>query len=403
MAGYFLYHSIGTFPGKAQQMQAALAEFSALWSAEDNGQWSAALSERSRFIAAWEALIEAPAGSLTTAENVTASLYSLIGGLPAAALQGRRLLIAADCFPSLHFLLAGLAPRLDFTLDTVPMRPGESWVRDADVLDRWQDDVGLALLTFVTSTASHRSDVARLAAHGRRMGSLVGVDVTQGIGLLPFSVAGLDVDFVVSTSLKWLCGSPGAGILQVRPQLIEACRPELRGWFSQPDPFAWELDGFAFAPDIRRFDHGTPGILAAVASLPGLEWVEATGLEAIAAHNRALCTPLVERALANGWRLASPVDAAERGGSVMLALPEAVDAGQVVAELGRQRLFCDRRGQVLRLSPGAVTDADAVEALLGALEQLLPRPASHAARGIPFAPGLRKSNGLQRSTGSKQR
>jgi hypothetical protein len=37
MAGYFLYHSIGTFPGKAQQMQAALAEFSALWSAEDNG------------------------------------------------------------------------------------------------------------------------------------------------------------------------------------------------------------------------------------------------------------------------------------------------------------------------------------------------------------------------------
>uniref|UniRef100_UPI00195443C4 hypothetical protein n=1 Tax=Klebsiella pneumoniae TaxID=573 RepID=UPI00195443C4 len=90
----------------------------------------------------------------------------------------RRLLVAGDCFPSLHFLLAGLAERFDFRLDTVPLRPGESWVRDDDFIAHWQDDVGLALLTFVTSTASHRCDIERLAAHGRAMGSIVGVDVT---------------------------------------------------------------------------------------------------------------------------------------------------------------------------------------------------------------------------------
>ncbi|TIU02673.1 MAG: aminotransferase class V-fold PLP-dependent enzyme, partial [Mesorhizobium sp.] len=142
------------------------------------------------------------------------------------------LLVAADCFPSLHFLLAGLAERFNFVLDTVPLRPGESWVRDEDFIARWQDDVGLALLTFVTSTASHRCDVARLAKHGREMGSIVGVDITQGVGVAPFSIAKTPVDFVVSTSLKWLCGTSGAGILQVAPDLLSACRPELRGWFS---------------------------------------------------------------------------------------------------------------------------------------------------------------------------
>ena len=59
-------------------------------------------------------LIGAPAGTLTTAENVTTALYSLIGSLPDRHLRGRKLLIAADCFPSLHFLLAGMAERRGF-------------------------------------------------------------------------------------------------------------------------------------------------------------------------------------------------------------------------------------------------------------------------------------------------
>ncbi len=374
MSGYFLYHSIGTFPGKAERMAAALAEFAGVWSAEDDGQWPAALAARQRFIDAWTRLIEAPPGTLTTAENVTAALYSLIGGLPAERLAGKRLLVAGDCFPSLHFLLAGLAERFGFTLDTVPLRPGESWVRDEDFIARWQEDVGLALITFVTSTASHRCDVNRLAAHGRAMGSIVGVDVTQGIGVAPFSVAATPVDFVVSTSLKWLCGSSGAGILQVAPELLATCRPELRGWFSQPNPFSWDLDAFAYADDARRFAHGTPAILASVASLPGLEWLERTGVDVIRAQNAALVERIIGAALDNGWTLRSPLGAGERGGSVMLGLPAGIEPGKIIAALRNERLYCDARGTTLRLSPGMVTTEAAVDALVACLQEHIGSP-----------------------------
>ena len=103
---------------------------------------------------------------MTTAENVTAAVYALIGALPAAALRGRRLLVAGDCFPSLHFLLTGLAPRFGFTLDTVPLRQGARWVEDDDMIAQWGPDVGLALLTWVSSTSSHRIDLDRMVAHG---------------------------------------------------------------------------------------------------------------------------------------------------------------------------------------------------------------------------------------------
>ena len=380
MSGYFLYHSIGTFPGKAQAMSEALARFSAVWSAEDDGQWPAAMAERQAFIDRWTALIDAPPGSLTTVESVTAGLHLLIGGLPAEHLRGRRVLVAGDCFPSLHFLLAGLAERFGFVLDTVPLRPGETWVRDDDVIARWGADVGVALLTLVTSTASYRGDLARLAAHGRRMGTLVGADITQGVGVVPFSLAATPVDFVVSTSLKWLCGTSGAGILQVRPGLAATCRPELRGWFSQQDPFSWDLDAFRFAPDARRFDNGTPAVLASVASRPGLDWVAATGIDAIRAQNLAHAERIVAEADANGWRLASPRDPARRGGSVMILVPDAVAPAEVVTRLRAEKLYCDARGRALRLSPGVVTAPECVEALCGHLKRLLGGPARVAPR-----------------------
>ncbi len=372
MSGYFLYHSIGTFPGKAARMGEALSRFSKVWSAEDDGQWPAALAERQAFIDAWRAVIDAPAGSMTTTENVTTALYSLIGGLPAERLRGQRVLVAADCFPSLHFLLAGLAPRFGFMLETVPFRRGEAWVRDEDFIARWQNDVGLALLTFVSSTTSHRVDVETLAAHGRAMGSIVGVDITQGVGIVPFSVAGGAFDFVVSTSLKWLCGASGAGILHVRPDLLAVCQPELRGWFSQDNPFSWDLDAFRYAGDARRFDHGTPSILPAVASLPGIRWVMEHGISALRDNNLRACRRIIDHARDLGWPIVSPLNDYARGGSVMLTLPETTEPQALIAALRERALFCDARGSTLRLSPGVVTAEGAVEELFNALTRIVP-------------------------------
>lgn len=369
--GYFLYHSIGLYPGKDRDMAAALAEFSSIWGAPDDGQWSRVLTLRAQFIALWESLIAAPAGSLTTAPSVTAGLHNVIGALPADRLRGRRVLVAADCFPSLHFLLAGMAERRGFTLDTVPPRPGEAWVRDEDVAAQIGPDVALTLLTLVTSTASHHCDLGALAGACRHAGSLVAVDLTQGVGIVPFSVGDQRPDIVVSTSLKWLCGAPGAGILHVKPDLLAECRPELRGWFSQPDPFSWALDSFAYAPDARRFDAGTPAPVAEIASIPALRWHDAQDAGALLRHNQALCEEIIDALPRLGLALASPRVSDRRGGSVMLRLPGGADAARVVAGLRAEGLYTDARGPILRLSPGAVTTREHVALLLGALPRLL--------------------------------
>jgi len=370
-ATYFLYHSIGMFAQKQRLIAEGLAAYAKLWSEPNDAQWPLALEIRRRFIDRWRTLINAEPGTLTTAENVTQALHSLIGSLPGSVLKGRRILVAADCFPSLHFLLAGMAEQRGFTLDTVPLRPGEAWVRDEDFLAGWTDDVAVALLTQCTSTASHCCDVAALVTHGHRMGSLVGIDITQAAGLLPFDVQSTAVDFTVSTSLKWLCGTAGAGILHVRKNLLSECRPELRGWFSQENPFSWDLNGFAFASDARRFDHGTPSILACAGTLPVLEWHALQVPGAYLAHNRYLSRQIIDAADNIGLRLISPREQAHRGGSVMLKLPSSTDPRKLIEGLRRSRVYADCRGMTLRLSPGYLTTEQGVQQLFDHLKQQL--------------------------------
>jgi selenocysteine lyase/cysteine desulfurase len=370
-SGYFLYHSIGMFPGKAARIGEALARVATIWGTPDDAQWALSLDIRRQFLARWSALIGAPAGSMTTAENVTTALYSVISSLPERYLRGRKLLIAADCFPSLHFLLAGMAERRGFFIDTVPIRAGEFWVRDEDFLARWDAEVGIALVTWVTSTASHRCNLRALVEHGHAMGSLVGVDITQGAGIVPFDVQAMNADFVVASTLKWLCGVAGAGVLQVQDRLLPECRPELRGWFSQENPFAWALDQFEYARDARRFDHGTPSILSSAACLPALEWHAQQDAADLQAHNHRLVEAVLEGGLALGLELASPRAAEERGGSVMFRLPSRVDPAAVVSGLREHQVVADCRRTTLRLSPGNLTTVEGVQRLLESLRSIV--------------------------------
>lgn len=371
--GYFLYHSIGIYPGKQDDLAQAMAEFSAVWAAPNDKQWGYVLRKRQDFIDRWRRLINVPKGSLTTVDNVTEGLQKILRALPDGMLKGKRVLVAADCFPSLHFLLAGLAPKLGFTLTTVPLSEGRAWVETQDYLAHWGRDVGLALLTWVTSIGSSKMDYPALVAHGRAMGSLMVADITQGAGLMPFDAMNPRVDFVVSTSLKWLCGTPGAGILYADKDLIPTLTPEGRGWFSQNNPFSWDLDKFEYAPDVRRFDTGTPGSVAAIASLPALEWFAKQDLTEVAAHNRRLVDRVIERADRLGLALHSPRDPDRRGGAVMIRMPDKAEAAACVGALAVEGHSVDARGPILRMSPGFVTEARAVDAVFDRVDEVLAR------------------------------
>ena len=152
--------------------------------------------------------------------------------------------------------------------------------------------------------------------------------------------------------------------------MLHECQPLLRGWFSQPDPFSWDLNAFSYAPDARRFDHGTPSVVACAGTLPALEWHAQQDPGALLSHNRRLTGAIIAGADDLGLELVSPRDEAQRGGSVMFKVPGSADPRTVVDRLRAADIYADCRGTTLRLSPGIVTTMPGVERMLAELRRL---------------------------------
>ena len=84
--------------------------------------------KRARAAQLWGRALGLHSDTIFPAENVTSAFAHFFESLPAQRLRNKTVLITDDCFPSLHFLLSGLADHLGFRLQTVATKPDRATV-----------------------------------------------------------------------------------------------------------------------------------------------------------------------------------------------------------------------------------------------------------------------------------
>jgi kynureninase len=195
------------------------------------------------------------------------------------------------------------------------------------------------------------------------------VDAYQWIGAIPLDVTGLGADFVVGGSVKYLCGGPGAGFLYTRPDRLADVKPRLTGWMAHPEPFGFDPGPMRYRDDGLRLLNGTPHVPCLYAAQAGYEIVRAIGVPAIRAKSMRLTARIVEFARERGWTVNSPLDGAQRGGSVSLGVPE---PERVQKELDRRDVLCDwRPGAGVRFGPHFYNSDEDVERGLAELADIV--------------------------------
>jgi cysteine desulfurase/selenocysteine lyase len=151
--------------------------------------------------------------------------------------------------------------------------------------------VSLAWVSNALGTVNPVHDVIRLA-HGR--GIPVLLDAAQAVQHLPVDVRALDCEFLVFSGHK-LYGPSGIGALYGKADLLEAMPPyQGGGEMISSVSFA----GTEFNEIPYKFEAGTPAIEAAVALGTAIDYVQALGLDHIAAHEAELLA-YATRALQN--------------------------------------------------------------------------------------------------------
>lgn len=354
---YFLTHSIGCQP-KAYDAAAA-AGLSAPWRAAGADVWPQWFAALDRFRAGLAPLIGARAEDICPQTNVSSALSKILFSLPER--PGRRkILLTEDDFPTVGFVLAQ-ARRFGYELEFLPGGPG---LADAGVWASAMDEtVQLVLATHVFSNSSVKAPIADIAVIAREREIYSVIDIAQSAGAVPVSLDAWRPDFAIGTSLKYLCGGPGAAFLWVDPETAKICRPLDVGWFSHEEPFEFDIRKFRYADGAMRFFGGTPSIAPFAGAASAHALLRETGIEAIEAYNQALLSRLIDAAPKNS--ILSMAREGARGASVIFKVK---DVEKAAAALEAARIHFDARAGGLRFSVhlyNSEEDVDALAALLG--------------------------------------
>ena len=172
------------------------------------------------------------------------------------------------------------------------------------------DRTRIVALTHVSNVLGTVNPVAEIVAAARQRGALTVVDAAQSVGHRPVDFAGLGADVLVFSAHK--CYGPlGLGFLLGRREVLERLEP-LEGGGEMIEWVQWESSTWAEVP--RRFEAGTPNIVAAAAFPAAIALLEEIGPAVVQAHEEALTAHALEalRAL-GGLTIFGPREAARRG------------------------------------------------------------------------------------------
>jgi cysteine desulfurase / selenocysteine lyase len=144
--------------------------------------------------------------------------------------------------------------------------------------------VGLVAVTHMSNVLGTVTPAARIARMAHEAGARVLFDGSQAAVHRRVDVQAIDADFYCFTGHK-LYGPTGIGVLYARAELQRAMPPFLGGG----DMIASVgLHHSTWAEPPAKFEAGTPPIIEAAGLLAAIEYVEAIGMGAIEAHERAL-------------------------------------------------------------------------------------------------------------------
>ena len=145
-------------------------------------------------------------------------------------------------------------------------------------------NVGLVAITHMSNVLGTVTPAARIAALAHAHGAKVLFDGSQAVVHRRVDVQEIDADFYIWTGHK-LYGPTGIGVLYAKRELLEAMPPFMGGG-DMIGSVSFERSTWAEVP--HKFEAGTPMILEAIGLRAAVEWVEAIGMDAIAAHEARL-------------------------------------------------------------------------------------------------------------------
>jgi kynureninase len=365
-AVYLISHSLGAMPRATYDR---LHEYADIWATRGvrawaEGWWNMPVSVGNEV----GRIIGADPETVVMHQNVSICQSLVLSCfLPLPANSKRNKIVYSELnFPSVMYVYEAHARAHGLRIEVVKSDDGMT-VPLERMLAAIDEETLLVPISHVLYKSAFLQDAKAITERAHEVGARVILDTYQSAGTVPFSVKDLKVDFATGGSVKWLCGGPGAGYLYVRPDLIDQLEPKTTGWMAHETPFAFETS-LHYAPNITRFLHGSPVIPALYAAESGYKIINEIGVRAIREKSMRQTSALIELAEEAGFRVTSPPNAAQRGGTITVWDN---NAAAIAKELIRREFIVDYRpGAGVRISPHFYTKDEELQLVIAEMKNI---------------------------------
>ncbi len=384
---YFCGNSLGLQP---KQTEAAVLEELENWKNFGvEGHFEARIpwySYHEIFAAPMSRIVGALPSEVVIMNGLTVNLHLMMVSFYRPTVTRYKILIEGGAFPSdryavrsqvdFHSRLTGFNPN-EALLEILP-RPGESWIRKEDLLEKIEKEgetIALILLGDVNFLSGQAFDLNSIAKAAHQKGCVFGVDLAHGAGNLPLRLHDWDVDFAVWCSYKYLNAGPGgvAGCFVHESHSKNFDLPRFAGW--------WGFDKakrFQMCPDFQGMQGAegwqlsNPPILQMAALQASLKLFDQATMPVLRAMSEKL-TGFLEKNLQAFARIKilTPTNPAERGAQLSIQIQGG--SLELLNLLKSEGVLCDFRApDVFRITPVPLYNTlEDIERLTEVLKKIL--------------------------------
>jgi kynureninase len=370
---YLVSHSLGAMP---RSVRTELNQFADEWDRRGVRAWQPSGRDGVQASSGWweigretgnllAPILGVAPNTITMHQNATVAQWIAVSCLSFTSARSKIVLQDLD-FPTNHYLFEGCRKQ---GAEIVYVKSDDRIRAPIDrIVDAIDDRTALVPISLVLFRSACLQDVAPIIEKAHRVGARVILDCYQAAGTIPLDLAGLGADFAVGGSVKWLCGGPGAGYLYVRPDLITELMPANVGWAGHAAPFAFETGAIRYASGVERFQSGTPNVPSLYSARAGYKIVGQIGVPAIREKSLRLTRRLMDAAAQHGWTLNTPDADAERGGSVVIDMPNGAAVAQAL--IARDVIVDHRPDAGIRIAPHFYSTDAEIDRAIAVMDEL---------------------------------
>jgi len=357
---YLNHAAVAPWPESARKAVVQFAQDNTATGSSNYMQWLNVEAELRNNLAR---LIGAHKDSVAFVKNTSEALSFVAYGIDWQ--PGDVVIISDEEFPSNRIVWESLANK-GVIVKAVSLK-GET--PEQHLLVAIEQGARLLSISAVQYASGTRMDLAKLGQACRDNDILFCVDAIQAIGAVQFNIEECQCDFAMADGHKWMLGPEGLGVFYVRPEVMNQLSLNEYGWHMIENMGDYSRTDWEVASTARRFECGSPNLLAAHALKASTDLLLDIGMSNV---ESAVCERVnyLARALTHkGATLITPKHSLGHSGIITFDT-NGLAPVDVWQQLMKDDVICMHRGGGIRFSPHYHTPQETLDIAVEKVEKI---------------------------------